>query len=91
MQIDPDNLPTSDTVVLRSRPFLDGPPAATASCGTHGQREPPPRHGISSVVVVGEDVDGYSSTVLMPGVWSARVNSTNSASASMWALWPGLT
>ena len=26
------------------------------------------------------------STVLMPGVWSARVNSTNSTSSSMWAL-----
>ena len=31
------------------------------------------------------------STVLMPGLWSARVNSTNSASSSMWALWPGRT
>ena len=29
------------------------------------------------------------STVLMPGVWSAWVNSTNSVSLSRWALWPG--
>jgi hypothetical protein len=32
---------------------------------------------------------GSRSTVLIPGVWSAWVNSTNSASLSMWALWPG--
>lgn len=32
---------------------------------------------------------GYSSRVLMPGVWSARVNSTNSESSSRWTLWPG--
>ena len=33
----------------------------------------------------------YRATVLMPGASSARVNSTNSVSSSMWALCPGRT
>ena len=29
-------------------PFLDGPSATAVSCGTHGEREAPPRYGIRS-------------------------------------------